>query len=91
MDCLTRHREVAGALRILTRFSIAKMRSMLPLPQFTAEGRYTLFPELPYVTSIGAPFRTRLKRSITSWLIMRTQPLETARPMLSISIEPCTR
>ena len=45
----------------------------------------------PYPTTIGVLPLTRLKRSMTSWLIMRTQPDDIAWPMVHHSGEPCTR
>lgn len=45
----------------------------------------------PYTTTIGAPTGTRSYRSMTSWLIMRTQPDETEVPIDHHSGEPWTR
>ena len=42
-------------------------------------------------TTIGVLPDTRLKRSMTSWLIMRTQPDDIAWPIVHHSGEPCTR
>ena len=42
-------------------------------------------------TTIGVLPETRLNRSMTSWLIMRTQPDDMALPMVHHSGEPCTR
>jgi hypothetical protein len=44
-----------------------------------------------YLTNIGVPFGTRSKRSMTSWLTMRTQPDETDLPIDHHSGEPWTR
>src|SRR5690606_23379634 len=43
------------------------------------------------ITTIGAPFGTLSCRSIMSWNKSRTQPLDTALPMVTTSIVPCTR
>ncbi len=47
--------------------------------------------EMPQPTTIGVLPLTRLKRSMTSWLIIRTQPDDIAWPMVHHSGEPWTR